>query len=584
MYKALLLAGICLWPSAGFAQASDSSITKIIAAYENGPRPVIGEGGASALALPDVTPKAISAYEVRLKGIIAQLDALDPATLTSDDKLNADLLRYAIDEQLGVIRFDEARIPFNSDGGFDVDLIYLSSGANLKSRADVAAWLTLLGEIPGYYQANIDNAKRGIATRFTMPEVTVRTVLTRAKAAAAAPVDEDDLVGAVARSTAPLTPEEKVVALAKARELVTTKVRPVQAQFVRFLEKDYLPHARKSIAVTTVSDGPAYYAWVVKRYTTTDLTPDAIFDLGQSEVTRIRSEMDGVMRETGFTGDFKAFLAYLRSDPQFYATSREDLLEKASEIAKRIDDQLPAHFATLPRLTYGVRPVPAAIEEAYTTGRYFPGDPDKGIAGGLMINTSHLDQRALYELPALELHEGVPGHHLQGALAQENKALPAFRRTSYYSAFGEGWALYAEKLGIEMGIYRTPYERFGRLSYEMWRACRLVADTGMHAKGWTLAQAKACFMDNSALSEHNIDTELQRYISWPGQALSYKVGEIEILRLRKKAETALGDCFDERRFHDAVLLQGALPLSVLAIQIDTWIVAEKASAACGAVQ
>jgi uncharacterized protein (DUF885 family) len=281
-----------------------------------------------------------------------------------------------------------------------------------------------------------------------------------------------------------------------------------------------------------------------------------------------------VIAETGFSGDRAAFVAMLRKDPRFYATSRQDLLEKASEVAKRVDDKLPRYFATLPRLTFGVRPVPAEIEETYTSARYFEGSPKTGVAGGYMVNTSHLDQRPLYELPALTLHESAPGHHTQIALGQELEGVPSFRRNADVTAFTEGWGLYAEQLGVEMGIYRDPYEQFGRLSMEMWRACRLVADTGIHWKGWSLEQARACFTENTALSPLNIEVELARYVGWPGQALAYKVGELKILELRRKAERALGPRFDVRRFHDAVLLAGPLPLDLLEQRIDAWIAAQ----------
>ncbi len=349
------------------------------------------------------------------------------------------------------------------------------------------------------------------------------------------------------------------------------KVRPAQRDFVAFLETEYLPASRKSLAARSLPDGERYYSWLVSDHTTTTQTPDAIHAAGLAEVTRIRAEMETVRAETGFKGDFKAFLAMLRSDPRFYATSREDLLEKASRIAKRIDDKLPGWFATLPRLTYGVRPVPADIEANYTTGRYFSGSPSQGVAGGYMVNTAKLDQRPLYELPALTLHEAVPGHHLQIALSQELPGVPAFRRNAGVTAFTEGWGLYAEKLGGEMGIYQDPYERFGRLSYEMWRACRLVADTGIHWRGWSLDQARGCFTDNTALSPLNIEVELARYVSWPGPALAYKTGEMKVVQLRARAQAELGDRFDIRRFHDAVLLAGPLPLDLLESRIDSWV-------------
>jgi uncharacterized protein (DUF885 family) len=535
---------------------------------------LVGDG--KSLFLPDLSLRADKERAAVLAGFRRRLTALARTDMTDADGLNADLLLYAIDEQRDAIRFDEARLAFNSDGGFDTELLYTADGADLRTSADLAAWLRILAAVPGYYDDGVANARRGLATRFVQPRVTVEAVIARARAAAAAPADQDPLLGPIRLASTQIPEAERTAALAQATLLVETRIRPARAAFVRFLETEYRPLARPALSISTLPGGAAYYAWLVRRYTTTDLTPLAIHQLGLAEVARIRGEMETVMRQTGFHGDLQAFIASLRTDPRFYAKTRTELLEKGSEIAKRIDGQLPAHFATLPRLTYTVRAVPADIEESYTTGRYFEGDPERGVAGGLMLNTSHLDQRPLYELPALELHEGVPGHHIQIALAQELTGLPKFRRKAYYSAFGEGWALYAEGLGEEMGIYRTPYERFGRLSYEMWRACRLVADTGIHALGWSLDQARACFKDNTALSDLNIEVELQRYVSWPGQALSYKIGELEIRRLRAEAERRLGPRFDERRFHDAVLLEGSMPLTVLARRIDRWIAAEQA--------
>ena len=304
------------------------------------------------------------------------------------------------------------------------------------------------------------------------------------------------------------------------------------------------------------------------------MTPDQIFALGQSEITRIRAAMDVEIAAAGFHGTFHEFQEKLRTDPQFYVTSREALLEKASRLAKRVDDKLPGYFGKLPRLSYGVREVPRAIEEGYTSGRYNGGSPEQGVAGGLMINTSHLDQRPLYELPALVSHEGAPGHHIQIALAQEQTDVPLFRKDDGITAFVEGWALYAEQLTREMGLYETPYDRFGLLSMEMWRACRLVMDTGIHWKGWTRDQAVACLKDNSALADKNIQNETDRYIGWPGQALGYKIGQLKIQQLRDRAKAALGPKFDYRAFHDQVLDEGPMPLSVLERRVDAWIAAE----------
>ena len=366
---------------------------------------------------------------------------------------------------------------------------------------------------------------------------------------------------------------------ARAAKAVADGVTPARREWVRFLREEYLPKAPETLGLVHRPGGKEMYAYLMGGYTTTELTPDEVHEIGRQEVARIRARMDVEMKAAGWTGDFAGFLHFLRTDPQFYVTTREGLMEKASEMAKRADDKLPALFGTLPRLPYGVREVPRDIEANYTTGRYFTGSMANGVAGGYMVNTSALNQRGLYELPALTLHEAVPGHHLQIALQQEAEDQPYFRRGVDVTAFVEGWGLYAEFLGEEMEFYRTPYERFGRLSYEMWRACRLVADTGIHWKGWDIEQARACFRDNSALSPLNIETELQRYIGWPGQATAYKIGEIRLRDVRARAERELGDRFDVRVFHDALLVNGALPMALLDARMDRWIAEEKAKPA-----
>ncbi|MBO9560839.1 MAG: DUF885 family protein [Caulobacter sp.] len=537
-----------------------------------------GEGGAdeaSRFKFPPVGPKADAERKALLTSARQSLDGVDLSVLNANQKLTHAILKWSLDERLEGLSFDEARLPFSTDGGFDVILLYRANGMHLKSEDEAKQWIALLAQTPDWYAANIANARRGVATGFVQAVPTAQAVLDRARRTAATPIAEEPLLAPLRDLPSSISADRQAALLAEGTKVVTDKVAPARAGFVTFMEQEYLPHAAKSLAVSDLPDGARYYAFLVRRHTTTTMTADQVHALGQAEVARIRARMEIVMKQAGFQGDLPAFIAFLRKDPRFYATSRQQLLEKASEIAKRADDQLPAHFGTLPRLTYGVRPVPASIEQGYTTGRYFGGDPKTGRAGGLMINTSALDQRPLYELPALVLHEGAPGHHIQTSLAQEQAGVPDFRKTVYFNAYGEGWGLYSEWLGEEMGIYRDPYELFGRLSYEMWRACRLVADTGLHAKHWTLDQAKACFVENTALSPTNIDVEVARYISWPGQALAYKVGELKILELRKRAETALGDKFDERAFHDAVLLNGSLPLAVLEQKIDAWIAARK---------
>jgi len=563
--------------AAGPALADDRPLNAVVAAYEawalaDDPFTAGREGDKAALArLTDVTPAADAARKRALEGFRARLAKIDPARLSSGARLNRDFLDWTLDRRLKSLSFDEARLPFNSDGGFDQDLNYFASTTNLDSEAEARAWIARLQALPAYFADNVANGRRGVATRFTQSRDTTTAVIARVRHALAIPVAEDPLLKPFATLPASVPAERRAALRAQAMAIVGARIRPAQQAFLAFLETEYLPASRTALGIRSVPGGEAYYRWLVADHTTTDLTPDQIHQIGLDEVTRIRAEMLTTIAATGFKGDMAAFVAMLRKDPRFYAASRQDLLEKASEIDKRIDDKLPRYFATLPRLTFGVRPVPAEIEDSYTTGRYFEGSPKQGIAGGYMVNTSHLDQRPLYELTALTLHESVPGHHLQIALAQELEGVPSFRRNADVTAYTEGWGLYAEQLGVEMGIYRDPYEQFGRLSYEMWRACRLVADTGIHWLGWTMDQARACFTENTALSPLNIEVELARYVGWPGQALAYKVGELKIMALRRKAEAALGPRFDIRRFHDAVLLAGPLPLNLLERRIDAWI-------------
>ena len=352
--------------------------------------------------------------------------------------------------------------------------------------------------------------------------------------------------------------------------MISQQITPVYQQYLDFFTTQYVPGARDNIAAIALPDGAAYYQNRLEHYTTLKMTPQQVHQIGLQEVARIRAEMQQVIQQTGFKGSFAEFVQFLRTDPQFYVTKPEQLLKEASYLAKKIDAQLPKLFKTLPRTPYGVEPVPAEIAPKYTTGRY-AGGRAAGEPGFYWVNTYALDRRPLYELEALTLHEAVPGHHLQVALANEQDSLPGYRRSFYTSAFGEGWGLYSEYLGLEVGFYTDLYSNFGRLTYEMWRAGRLVVDTGMHTMGWSRQQAIDFLAQNTALSMHNVTTEVDRYISWPAQALSYKLGELTIKRLRQKAEAALGEKFNVREFHDAVLSNGSVPLSVLEQQIDLYI-------------
>lgn len=559
------------------AAAEDPALARLMSDYETfavraDPFTAGTLGVREALArLPDASRAAAERDDAVLAAFEQRAASIEIARLDAEAALNLRLLQRQIAESRAAIRFDEARLPFLNDSGFHTTFDYLSR-TPIRGAADAEAYLARLRGFSGFYAQNIENARRGLKSRLVQPRLVVERVLAVARAQAARKPAEDPLLAPLREASLPEA--QRQAFLSEAQTLQTGPIARARADFVSFLEREYLPKAKTRLAARDWPGGEDYYRHLVALHTTTALTPDEVHALGLAEVARIRARMEQVIAEVGFKGSFAEFLAFLRSDARFYAASREALLKEAAEISKRADGKLPALFGTLPRLTYGVLPVPEDQEEGYTTGRYWPGSPALGVAGNYIVNTGNLRARPLYELPALTVHEAVPGHHLQIALAQElGEDQPWHRRTGSFTAFIEGWGLYAEFLGEEMGIYRTPYERFGRLSYEMWRACRLVADTGIHWKRWSLEEAGRCFRENSALSEHNITTELERYVAWPGQALGYKVGEIKLRALRAKAAAALGDQFDVRRFHDAVLLAGPMPLDVLEERIDAWIAA-----------
>ncbi len=537
------------------------------------------DGDKAALSrLPDVSPAALAAQRLALQAFKARLAATPTAGLSDEEALDRDLLTRTVDDQLQSRAFDEARMPFNTYEGFNALADELSR-TPVAGRADAEAWIARLQAFPRYYADNIANARRGAAAGFVLPKVSAALVLDSARKQAALAAADGPYMAPLKTLPAAIPPAEQAALRARALAIVSEQIKPQQRAFVAFLEADYLPRARDTLAASALPDGRAYYAYLARHHTTTDMTPDQIHALGLDEVARIRGEMDAVIASSGFKGSFTAFQAFLHTDPQFYATSADQLLDKYARMAKRIDDKLPHWFATLPRLPFAVRPIPAETAESSTPAYYEQGSPAQGIAGGYMINLTHLDQRPFYEMPALTLHEAEPGHHLQIALAQELTGVPRFRRNAYITAYAEGWALYSEQLGDDMGVYQTPYEEFGRLSYEMWRACRLVADTGIHWLGWTRDQARQCFAQNTALAPKTIENELDRYISWPGQALAYKIGELKLMQIRRRAEAALGPRFDPRTFHDALLSAGPLPLDVLDRRMDRWIAVRTAGGA-----
>jgi uncharacterized protein (DUF885 family) len=534
------------------------------------------EGDREALKqLPDISPEAIDAQNAMTTGFLARHAALSAVPMTTEDRLNYDLLGFVLTQRQRLAPFDTARVPFTNDSGFFNQLSFVVRQTDFKKTEDYEAYAARLTRLPRYFAQAKENMRRGVQTNFTASSEILPGIQDMIDDMAETSAGSHPLFAPFKAFPDSVSEADQARLRALGTAAMESAVIPAYRDLATFMSDEYATAARTTAGLGNSEGEREYYRAVTRFFTTLDISPDEVHELGLSEVARIRGEMDAVIAEVGFEGSFAEFLNFLRTDPQFYAKTREELLMHASYLAKQLDGKMPEYFATLPRLSYGVIPVPKEIEKTYTTGRYFSGNPERGQAGNYVVNTYNLPNRPLYNLPALTAHEGVPGHHMQIAIGQELKNLPKFRQSLYPNAFGEGWGLYAEKLAGEMGIYKTPYERFGQLSYEMWRACRLVVDTGLHWKGWTREEAEACFLENSALAPHNIKTEVQRYISWPGQALAYKIGELKILELRAKAKASLGDDFDIRTFHDAVLSNGGIPLDVLEKQIERFIFDEK---------
>ncbi|GAA4364176.1 DUF885 domain-containing protein [Kangiella marina] len=530
------------------------------------------EGDESAKGkLRDVSPEAYADRKVKLLELIKELESIKRDNLLQDEQISYDMMMTQLKQDVAEVDFKAYQMPLTSEYGFHAQTTNLANAFRFRTADDYQDYIALLEAIPTFFQQNVSNMRNGIKRGFTVP----RAVLDGYSDSISVYIKDDpkETVWYRPFNNMPdtLSTEDQAVLQKKAAKVISNKVLPQYQAYLTFFEDEYLPAAKKSIAAYDFPDGKAYYQNQIKHYTTLDLSPDEIHEIGLKEVARIRKEMEEVIETTGFEGSFEEFLHFLRTDEQFYAKTPEELLKEAAYMSKKMDHQLPKFFGKLPRQPYGVVPVPEEIAPKYTTGRYSGAPIDSDRAGEYWVNTYALEKRPLYNLEALTLHEAVPGHHLQTALAQELTHLPKFRQNTYISAFGEGWGLYSEKLGLEAGFYEDPYSNFGRLTYEMWRAMRLVVDTGMHAKGWSREKAISMMESNTALSTHNVRTEIDRYISWPAQALSYKLGELKILELREKAEKALGEKFDIRKFHDAVLANGSIPLSVLEEQIEQFI-------------
>jgi len=505
------------------------------------------------------------------RSILKKLGAIDRSALNRQDDISLQLFTRITERTIKKTEFKGYFLEMNADSGFHINLAGIPKNLRLKSPEDYENYLKRLQAIPEYMNQNIALLLEAMKQGFVQPKV---ALLGYEKTISAHVTDDPEksvFYQPFTNFPSTFTEEEKQRLEKEGREVVMSHAVAGYQTFLDFMVNTYLPNCRETLGASELPNGKAYYQHLIEHFTTLNLTEDDIHQIGLKEVARIRKEMDAIIEEVQFKGDFAAFLQFLRTDSQFYAKTGEELLMKAAWYAKSMDAKLPSLFKHLPRQPYGVAPVPDHLAPKYTGGRYVGASLEGTNPGYYWVNTYNLKSRPLYTQEALTLHEGVPGHHLQIALSKEMDDLPEFRRGYYSSAFGEGWGLYSEWLGLEAGFYTNPYNNFGRLTYEMWRACRLVVDTGIHAKGWTRQQSIDYLASNTALSIHECTTETDRYISWPGQALSYKMGEIKIKELRKKAEKDLGQQFDVREFHHAILKNGAVTLGILEQEVEAYI-------------
>ena len=496
--------------------------------------------------------------------LLQQLSAIPAGQLSADEQVNAAVFRTLLENNISEAHFRLWEMPFNSDSSF---WTYLDSD-RLDDAGEFQRYIARMREIPRYFDEQIANMRASLARGFSVPRATLEGRDASIAAFLAADVTKSPFYKAFETMPATIPAAEQQRLRAEGQAVIRDAVQPSYRKLLDFYRSEYLPKTRTTIAARDVPDGDAWYRAQIREYTTTDFSPEEIHQTGLKLVAEIEAQMRQTMREAGFKGSFEDFLKFLKTDPQFQAKTPDELLGVSSYVAKRTDNVIGNYFGLLPRRRFGIIPVPDALAPFYTGGR-----------GGLencQMNTYNLPSRPLYNIPVLTLHECEPGHSFQAALSVEQKALPRFRQNLYFSGYGEGWGLYCEWLGIEMGIYRTPYERFGQQSYAMWRAARLVIDTGIHRYGWSRQQAIDYLAGHTALSQHEVETEVDRYISWSGQADSYMLGLLTIRKLRSEAEAELGPKFDIKGFHDTFLAMGAVPLSVLQQQMRTWIREQKA--------
>lgn len=538
---------------------------------------------ASSLDIAEANGKVASytlaaqdAHAMQAAAFLKRLDAIDIADLTADQKVNHGILRRTLSQSIEGNSYGQRVINFTNRSGWHQSFAGLANNLPFRNAADYQSYNDRLKQYAKVNDEAITVADLAIKGGYTLPCVAIENYEDSISGLIVEDAKTSRFFGPYTRNKPATMDMAAFDAFAKeAQDIYNQIIRPALQKHYDWYVGSYKPACAKAPGISAQPGGDAYYAFRIKQMTTTDLSADEVHNIGLSEVARIRAEMETVAAEAGFETR-EAFIEELRTNPKYYAKTPEELLEKVARVTKIIDGQMPSLFGRLPRLPYGIKEIPAEIAEGTTTAYYNPGSPEIGIAGNYYVNTSKLDQRPFWEIPALSVHEGVPGHHHQIALQQELE-IPQFRKyDAYFTAFVEGWGLYSERLGIEMGLYDTPAKNMGRLSYEMWRACRLVVDTGIHSKGWSKQKAIDYMLDNTALTKANIEAEVNRYISWPGQALAYKLGELKIRELRSFAEQELGADFDLRAFHDTVLEQGSVPLDVLDAHVRNWVAAQKA--------
>jgi uncharacterized protein (DUF885 family) len=523
----------------------------------------------------DFSPEAIQLRKDHEKEMLKQIQSIDRSKLSGQDVLSYDL--FVRDKKLSIEgdRFPTEFMPIDQMNGIQVTFGQLVGGTPFRNTKDYDAYLQRLVAFAKQIDQLIALMRKGMETKWLPPAIPLRSVPAQIEGQIAEDPTRSPMFEPFNKFPSDLVEDDRRRLAEAAKSAISGVFNPALKKLDSFIKGTYLPACPQQIGASSLPNGEVYYQYSIRKHTTTDLTAEEIYEIGKGEVARIHKEMESIINQVGFKGSFAEFLSFLRTDKRFYYTNPDDLVAGYSYIAKRADGKLPELFAELPRTPYGVRVIPDYEAPAQTTAYYQPGAADGSRSGLYMLNTYKLDTRPKYEMEALTLHESVPGHHLQIARAQELKGLPDFRRNAGYTAYVEGWGLYAESLGTEMGFYSDPYSKFGQLTYEMWRACRLVVDTGMHQFGWSRQQAIDFMKDNTAKTENDIIVEIDRYIVWPGQALAYKIGELKIKELREKARRELGTKFDVRRFHNAVLDDGPLPLDILESRIDKWIAEQK---------